>query len=124
MEHHDVPLKLPAGLGVDLWADHDHALPDLAPLDLLEGERGRLSGLDLRDGHPLPVDGLDGDGVEVTQGVGSQQEGVVDPDGAPEVGAGHHRAHAGDALEGENSKFYDTQWGNDEFGASFEFHAV
>ena len=72
MKDHDVPLELPAWLGVELGADHDHPFPDLAPLDLLEGEWGSLARLDLRHRHPFPVDGLDGDGVEMAQGVGPQ----------------------------------------------------
>ena len=47
VEDHDVPLELPAGLWAELWADHDHTLPDLGTLDLLQREGGGLAGADL-----------------------------------------------------------------------------
>ena len=44
-------------------------------------------------GHPASVNALDQDGLEVPQGVGAQQERVVDMNSPPQHGAGDHRAN-------------------------------
>lgn len=105
VEHQDLSLKLPGGLRHQLGGDHHHAFPDGRALDLrgrrrcrarstslppsligphrrhtnlFEGKRGRLTAVDLLDGHPLAVDGFDGDGGEGAERVRAQQQRVVE----------------------------------------------
>ena len=49
---------------------------------------------DLRDGHALAMDGLDGHGGEVAEGVGAEEEGVVLADQALQARTRHHRPHS------------------------------
>ncbi len=124
VQHHDVALKLPAGPGLQLGRDHDHALPDLRALDLLERERGRLAGLDLGDGHALPVDAPDCDLLEVAERIGAEQQGVVQADGALQVRAGDHGAHAGHGVRVVYLKLGGLQekWINEH--ASWDHHST
>ena len=55
VQQQDLVPELIAALRLQRWVDHDHPLPDLRPLDLLEGEAGGLATLDLSHGHSLTM---------------------------------------------------------------------
>lgn len=52
--------------------------PDGWHTNLLEGKGRRLTPVNFLDGHPLAVDGFDGDGGEGSERVRAQQQHVVE----------------------------------------------
>lgn len=111
MQNQNFALKLPTGLRIQGWGDHDHALADLRPFHLrnsphsiivqtpvhpylFQGEAGRLAGAHLFDRHPLPVDAFDSDRDETSQRIRSQHQNVIQTDDTFQRRPGNHCAHA------------------------------
>ena len=88
VQHQDLPLELVAALRLKRRVDHHHPLPDLRPLDLLQGEARCLAALHLGHGHSLAMNRprkrqivslhyidlliLDCDWIKVAQRIGSK----------------------------------------------------
>jgi len=77
VENDDLGHEAQAGLGLQLLLDQHHALSDLAPLELLEGDRDALARRHPGHGHALVVDGPDLDRGEAAERVRADDEVVA-----------------------------------------------
>lgn len=77
---------------------------------LLERERRRLSPAHLAHRHPLPVNRLDGDRLELSERVRPEQQGVVYRDDALQGGARHHGSYTLQAQDDVGNAKLQNFW--------------